>query len=125
MVTFNSLRQRLENLQRTTNDPRPPISQSLRYSLGCHLHQSTQSYNRKFLIMYPREARLIRIDSHEPSIKEHACHAGCVSFHEVKCSGGVVEDTVYEHVQVCETEGRSFGLVEEGESGDNDGLEVL
>jgi len=43
----------------------------------------------------------------------------------VKCSGGVVEDTIYEHVQVCETEGRSFGLVEEGESGDNDGLEVL
>ena len=48
-----------------------------------------------------------------------------MGFHEVKCSGGVVEDTVYEHVQVCETESRSFRVVEEGKSGDDDDLEVL
>ncbi len=43
----------------------------------------------------------------------------------MKCSGVVVEDTVYKHVKVCETEGNSFGVVEESESGDDDGLEIL
>lgn len=74
--------------------------------------------------MHPRQTGVV-INGDKPPVKENPRRAGLGHFHQMKGSGGVVQNRIDENFQIGKFECECFGIVNQVERGGDDGLEVL
>ena len=122
--TFDSLRKILEQAESTANNSRPPIAQAIRHIGRGHLHESRQRQDTQLLVVDARKL-VLSVDSCEPEVKELPSSSSLLRLHDMERSNGVVENRVDQDLEVCKTESLSDRLIEEGESGIDDDMEVL
>lgn len=118
------LRKRLENDQRPSNDPKPPLLQARRNHRPIDLQQLAQRKQTQLLVVHARQL-VLGIDCREPLVEKEAGSARLVVLHQVQRRSRVVKDGVDEDDEVGEFEGIGVTAVDVVDGDFDDILEVL